>query len=198
MLTKRLRCSLLIPVVACLVPCGLKASVIAQYTAGTAIAPTDVFLGQSVTTANGGPWHVLSYSFFSDTQATLPAASGTLFLLSVAYAGTPQALSASTAGFIAASQSISAGVYYFDPGVILQPNTQYFFYTNASFIVSGSATDTYTGGTAYYALGAASNFTSLPADANFTLNGTPVPEPGTVLLVGSAVLALMALRRRKQ
>jgi hypothetical protein len=59
-----------------------------------------------------------------------------LFLLDQEYTGTPNALSASTPGFIA-SAAASANEYVFAPSVQLQPNTTYYF-LSPSNISTGS------------------------------------------------------------
>jgi hypothetical protein len=128
-------------------PEAARADIIAQNT-GEVDSGTTV-PGQSVTTPLGGPWDAITFNFF--TNPTTPTASGTLFLLSKEYLGTPAALSSATSGFVAQSQSISGGKYIFDPGVTLQPNTQYFLYANASFLNSGGTHALYPGGNLYFA-----------------------------------------------
>ena len=46
----------------------------------------------------------------------------------------------STPGFIASSTSNAGGIYTFDSAVTLQPNTQYWFFANAAFAITGSTT----------------------------------------------------------
>ena len=174
------------------------AGVITSYTAGLAPA-NSLFVGQSVTTPSGGPWNQLSFNFFSDTSGgTTPSGSGTVFLLSSAYAGTPANLSSGTTDFLAQSLAAVSGVYSFGASVTLQPGTQYFFYTDTQIQVSGSSNDQYAGGTAYISGGSSTAYSSFPADANFSLSGTvtAVPEPGTFVLL-SFGLAAVGVKRYK-
>src|ERR1017187_1218375 len=106
------------------------AGVIVQQTAGLGSATE--FFGESFTTPSGGPWGSITFNFYSDVPAATPAAAGNAFLLTQEYLGTPSALTSSTPGFLAASVSISGGVYIFNPSVVINPATQYWVYENAS------------------------------------------------------------------
>ena len=174
------------------------ATSITSYTGGL-VAATFV-PGQSITTGSGGPWNDLSFNFFSDVPALTPTAAGSLFLLSQEYLGTPAALSSATAGFIAESQSISGGIYFFDPTVTILANTQYFFYTTVPIFNSGGGGGTgYAGGENYQATSIGTPFINPHRpDANFQLTGdvVPVPEPGSLLLLGAGVFGLAEARRR--
>jgi hypothetical protein len=76
-------------------------------------------------------------SIHHTTPASTPAAAGAAFLLTQEYPGTPDALTPSTAGFLATSLSNLGGVYSFAPGVTLNPGTKYWVYGNASITASG-------------------------------------------------------------
>lgn len=158
--------------------------------------------GQSVTTSAGGPWTDITFSWINGAASADPRADGTLYLLSMEYLGDPAALSGATPGFIA-SASDTGTEYTFAAGVTLQPNTQYWFYTDgnvSSYRVNFA--DAYAGGNLYQrTLSSFPNYASNTArDAKFVLNGTvSVPEPASVVLLGLAVvaLALMGPARRR-
>src|SRR5262249_55769300 len=116
---------------------------IVQVTSGTGIA--NEYFGQAFTTPAGGAWNHITFNFYATpasgtTPASTPVAAGTAFLLTQEYLGTPAALSSSTPGFLAQSISNAGGVYTFPPAVVLNPNTQYWVYENASLITSGTDT----------------------------------------------------------
>jgi hypothetical protein len=149
-----------------------------------------IALGQSLITPAGGPWNNLTFNWFDfDTGGTSipgilnPIAAGTLFLLNQEYLGTPSALSAATGGYIGQSQSIANGIYIFDPDVILQPNTTYFFFTNQS-VPNNSGGGNFSLGSAYGDVGSGGTYIALPEgmDARFRLQGNMVPEPSALAL----------------
>jgi hypothetical protein len=190
---------LLSTVVALFTVCrSVEAVPIAEFTTG--VNSGTFFVGQSVTTPGTGPWNELTFNWFDPNGAAV--AGGTLFVYDQAFAGTPAALSAAAPGFIGQSATIVAGVWHFDPSVILQANTLYFFYSNVALSVSGSGgpATAYPGGSAFFSNGVEAFFTDLDDDANFRLTGTPVPEPasGLLLLTGLAAARLARRRRTRQ
>jgi hypothetical protein len=171
------------------------ADVIVQNLAGTSVCGLTVcanFFGQSFTTPTGGPWDELTFNFYSDFPAVTPLAAGTAFLLTEQYLGTPSALSTHTSGFLAESTGISGGRYTFSPRLEVLPRTTYWVYENEGFGPSGGTT--VPGEIAYSAGSANADFAADPIHlvSNFTLEGTPVPEPSTLLFVASALLVLAA------
>ena len=176
-----------------------QAGTIAESTGGTNILTT--IPGQSVTILSGGAYRNIAFNFFDASQNS--AAAGTLFILTQSYAGTPSALSNATAGYVAQSQSISGGVYLFDPTVILLGQAQYFVYATQSLTASGYNSNVYAGGNSYTSGGANTAFANRPGlDANFRLSGdsTTAPEPGslTLLLPVMGVAGMVIRKRRKK
>ncbi len=177
------------------------AATVLEFTAGTASTLSPLYPGQLVKTPAGGPWNNLVFNWF-DPGGT-PAAFGTLFLLGAQYFGTPAALSASTPGFLAQSQSTAGGFYTFAAGETLQPNTQYLFYSNASgSLRASSPIDLYPDGAAYFTPSNSSSFVggSLTDDLNFRISGVvAVPESETyATMVAGLGLTGFWVRRRMQ
>lgn len=170
------------------------------FPAGSAGQP----VGQSVTTASGGPWGSLSFNFIDDSSN--PYASGNLYVLSQVYAGSPAALSAATPGFIGVAAA-SGGVWTFAPSLILHSSTQYFFYmdSNITSSIALEVPGNYAGGTAYSAASTTRNYGPTSGDLDFLLTGTqsnPGPIPGSgalsylVLGFGGAAAFRKRLRAR--
>jgi hypothetical protein len=186
-----------------LVPAA-RADIITENLGGTATFATGSYFGQSLVTPAGGPWHNLTFNFFSNAPATTPTAVGTAFLLSQEYLGTPANLSTSTPGFLAASTGIVAGQYTFAPGVTVLPNTTYWVYENAALggITGGnfSGTDQY-----YYAPSGSDNFRipDFNINVNYRLSGdvvtSAVPAPPALVLagLGAGCVATKRLLRRR-
>ena len=161
-------------------------------------------IGQEIVTPSGGPWTDITFNFFeNDDEADTPTAGGSLFVLDQEYLGSPGALGASTTGYLAESIGVVSGVWQFASTLVLQPNTHYFFYTNAPLAVrgQGGAGGDYPG-TSYFAFPV--DFVNNPlADLNFNLSGTTVsdpaavPEPATLFLLSAGLAGSLAARRRR-
>lgn len=164
--------------------------------------PVSMILGQSFTVATAGASNNISFSFFSDEPPTVPSASGTGYLLDRLYTGSPNGLASAT-GLLGTAVA-SGGVWSFDPSLTLLGGVQYFFYSSTATVASGDNADSYAGGEAYRASNSFSSFQSFGSDANFVVNGTPVPEldlgklgsVGVFFLVATALLASRPTRER--
>jgi hypothetical protein len=177
--------------------------VIASHTGGTSAGSQ--YPAESFTTPAGGPWNNITFNFVAGDFAT-PAAVGTAYLLTQAYTGTPAGLSSSAAGFVAASTGVSGGKYVFAPSVTLQPNTQYFVFSDSSFVMSWDVSGT-SSASFYRALTSSGVFANFPLlEANFqvssTVVSTSVPVLSTPALISlgmllAAAAAFLALRQRR-
>jgi LPXTG-motif cell wall-anchored protein len=187
---------------------ALRAQVpVTAYAAGTAYGI--FFPGESFTTPAGGPWHNITFNFFSDVPAATPSATGTAYLLTQAYTGTPAGLSSSVAGFVAASTGVSSGKFVFAPSVTLQPNTQYFVYVDSSMYITGSVSAGSSGAYLFAAVSSTLGFGSVPTQlANFQVLGAvvasaqvPVLSTPVFILLGMMLAsagALLAGRRKRE
>ena len=101
---------------------------------GGFFTPSVQAVGQSVLTPSGA-WNAISFNFYDtvgDFQGVPFAvgpklAYGGLYILTQAYVGLPSGLSGSTVGFVAVTSTIVGSTWIFDPSVVLQGNTQYYF-----------------------------------------------------------------------
>ena len=173
------------------------AATIHEYTGGT-INREQIYPGVSFKTPGGGPWADITFSWFvAENGNPSPAAFGSLFLLTEAYAGTPAELSAFANGFVAEAHANDTGAeYVFDPSVTIQPDTTYYFYTNSFNAIYGGGLDP---GTVLYATTAGnSNFVSFTTESpTFRLSGdllqspganVPTPEPSSIAFVLTGVM----------
>jgi hypothetical protein len=93
----------------------------------------------------------------------------------------------------------AADVFSFGASVTLQPNTQYFFYQNATSQVT--AGQTYSGGNSYISFGSDQLFSSNSTSLNFSVTGSPAAPETSNLLVGLGVLGLVGfecLQRKRR
>ena len=164
-------------------------------------------VGQSFTTPSGGPWHDITFNFFSDVPALTPLASGNAFLLTQEYLGTPGGLSTATPGFLAESTGLMAvnggDVWVFASNIVLNPNTQYWIYEDTPIFITGASNGGGPSQESYFTFSTGSYSPCTDCDgadpaSNFELDGSAVPEPGTWLtgLSGLGIVALTAIRRR--
>ena len=176
---------------------AVQAGTIISNTLGSTPTSSAGQIGQSFTTpGTASGWDNITFNFYSN--ATTAAASGTAFILTQAYAGTPNNLSSATTGFVGSSTGIVAGVYQFAPSVTLLANKTYFVYENTSF-ASGALIGGASGSGLYLANNGTTPFAVSTGSANFNVSGTATPEPATFSLVGLVAMAGFAarLRRRK-
>lgn len=180
--------------------CAVRADVISEQLSQAGGAATFA-LGQSLTTPAGGPWNNVTFNWF-DTGGTpnagvpTPIAAGTLFLVNQQYSGTPAALSASTIGYIAQSQSIAGGMYVFSASLVIQPNTTYYFLSNQT-VPNNSGNLNTIPGTAYADTGPGGVYAPVDGDARFRLQGSVVPEPGAAALCILAFFITPVIARRR-
>lgn len=153
-------------------------------------------VGQSLTTPAGGPWDNLSFGWFNTSGSLV--AGGSIFLLSQEYLGSPGDLSNLTTGFIAGSQSTTGGQFFFEPSVVMQPNTKYFLYTDVVQPNLSSRPDVpFVGGDGYTGISGTYSLFSPELDNKFRLSGEVVPEPTTLTLTAFVMASMGWYRRRR-
>jgi hypothetical protein len=176
------------------------ADIITHNIGGTALASGFIF-GQSFTTPAGGPWHDLTFNFFTNVPPTTPTAAGTAFLLIKEYHGSTANLS-SAPGLLAQTSNLVGGQWVFAPGVTVQPNTMYWIYEDTPISVN-SGGNVITGGHLYFVNPASGSFqaTTLSNDFRFSWDVVlaTTPEPATLNLFGLGAVGMMgyAWRRRR-
>ena len=146
------------------------------------------YWGQSFTTPSGGPWDDITFNWLLDSN---PVASGTAYLFDSAYNGTPNDLSSSS--YLAASTGVVSNVYVFPDSLILQPNTEYFVYSDTSFTVGTAGS----GPTGYDSQDPGTAFAELDPTTFVVSGDVAVPEPSTSCLVGAGFVAASLFRRIK-
>lgn len=137
-----------------------------------------------------------------------PNSSGNLYIYSTEYNGTPGGL-ASGSGLIGVSSPAVNGNYNFGNGGLLLPDVSstFYAYTNSQFSSSVDVTDSYSGGSLYFANSSSSYFgTLLVYDWNFQASFADartqaVPwnvEPGSGLALGLPLfIGLRILKKRR-
>ncbi len=102
-----------------------------------------------------------------------------------------------TPGFVARAIA-GTGTYVFSPSVALAPNTQYFFYTDAtaSNVLTGDTPSGVSGEDHYFTSSANADFGGPFNGVNFRLQGNDVPEPTTLLLLGLGLAGLGFARKQ--
>ena len=188
----------IVPILSVLCLCSLsaaRASTIDQHTTGPSTGGTG-FYGQNFITPAGNPFDNIVFTFLTTGGANF--ATGTGFLLSSQYLGTPAALSNATPGFLGLAAA-SGNLYTFSPSLTLAPATTYWFYENAS-IASGTifGGDVYAGHQFYFSSSSGSPFANqTPSALNFRVTGNLVPEPSTYALLSAGLASLFGVARIK-
>lgn len=164
------------------------------------------YAGQSVTTPSGGPWNNIRFNFYSDLAMTTPTAAGELFIFSNVLAFSsrggqipilPADVDETLTGFVAKSSGVVDNAWQFDVSLQLQANTKYWFYSTTQMPVSFHMYNPVTEGEAYASVDAAGPYSpQIHGDYGFALQGTVVPEPASIMMLGLGLGGLL-LRKRK-
>ncbi len=172
------------------------ADVLASYTGGSG-TNAGAFIGQSFTVMGKGSYNNIVFDFLNVNSQTA-FATGTAYLLSTAYTGSPNALSTSTPGFLALAAA-SADAFSFAASLVLQTGSTYFLYTDkrsptGSFTGGGA----YSGGQDFLAVTAGGAYTAQGVSSDFIVTGTAItPEPASWgLLLTGGMASVACLRRR--
>lgn len=162
----------------------------------TQVTAVDVggFPGTSLQFSGSTSYNNLTFHWYqhaAGSVAATPTAVGNVYLLGQQYAGTPSNLSSSTPGYIATGVDVGT-VYQFSASVTVNPNTQYFIYSDASMQTVYENPGTYGDGQSWGALFSGSSFVHQASqDRAFSLQGAAaaIPEPTTL----AALAGLLAM-----